>query len=364
MRLSIIGIYIKIKIESVNLLKINICNDNYESQDYLIVFDKFGQRPNKVIIHEIFSGQLFEQIINGSNQNTLTELIPIDNEYVTNERVLVEITETIFCSYVIVDKQFKDYTINDVNFYYKNNDDIEKVNSIIDNICECVVDYKTESANKFNTLTISNNQLEIEPVYIDVDEIKTDDRYNSDLIKSINKLTKKIKKSAKGLTIFHGERGTGKTTMAKWMTSDIDRLIIYVPNNMIDVTINNPEFKNFLKRFEKVLLIIDDCELFTNNQFSKLNLFTNNINQLTEGFLSDSLNLHILLIFNGELDDIDDNITDSNSLIDIIEFTDLDIETSNELSKNLGFNKKYKSPVRLIDVLKNIKVERMEKIGL
>ncbi len=347
----------------MNFLKININDDNYDLQDYLILFDKFGQRPNKVVIHEIFSGGIFEEIIKGYNQTTVTELIPVESEYVTNEKVLVEIKETIWCSYVRIDKQHDSFVINNVIFFYKEESDKLEIDELIQKICECVVDYETESSNKFNTLTISNAQLDIEPIYINVDDIKIDDRYNTDTLKSINKLSKKIKKTSKGLTILHGDRGTGKTVMSKWISSEIDRLSIYIPNNMVDITINNPDFKNFLKKFEKLLLIIDDCELF-HNQFSKVNLFTNNILQLIDGYLADSLNIHIMLIFNGDLDDIDENLIDSNNLIDIIEFSELDNDISTDLSKSLGFNRKYKDSTRLIDVIKNSKSERIEKIGL
>lgn len=348
----------------MNFLKININDDNYDLQDYLILFDKFGQRPNKVVIHEIFSGGIFEDIIKGSNQTTLTELIPVDSEYVTNEKVLVEIKSTIWCSYVRLDKQYENFVVNNVIFFYKDEQDKKEIDEIIDKICECVVDYETESSNKFNTLTISNGQLDVEPLYINIDDIKIEDRYNTDVLKSVGKLPKKIKKSSKGLTILHGDRGTGKTIMSKWISSDIDRISIYIPNNMIDITINNPEFKNFLKKFEKLLLIIDDCELFNGNQFSKINLFSNNILQLIDGYLSDNLNIHIMLIFNGDLEDIDEDLIDSNSLIDIIEFTELDSDISTDLSKNLGFNRKYKDSVRLVDVIRNTKSEKIEKIGL
>jgi hypothetical protein len=133
---------------------------------------------------------------------------------------------------------------------------------------------------------------------------------------------------------------------------------------MVDLTINGPEFKNFVKKFEKLLIVIDDCEFMSNNQLIRMNPFSNNIIQLVDGFLSDNLNLQVILIFNDLEEDIDENILDCNSLLDVIEVDDLDSELATELSKNLGYNKKYKDSVRLIDVVQNKKMDKIEKIGL
>ena len=349
--------------KNVNFLKLNINKDDF-SDDYMIIFEKFGQRPNKLVIHDTFAGSLFEEIIKSTSEsNKLTEMIPSEDGYITNEKILIEIKENIYCSYVVIDRHSEVYIINDVCFYYKFESNLEEINAIIDKLCECIVDYEKESINKFNTISLTPTSLEIEPIYIDVDSIEIDGRYNDDIIKDIDKLQKKIKKQPKGLSILSGYRGLGKTTMVKYLCSKVDRMTIFIPNTMVELTINNPEFKNFIKKFEKVILVIDDCEFLTNNQFSK-SLFTNNTIQLVDGFLSDNLNLHIILIFNELEEDIDENILECNCLLDNIEFDELESDIANELSKKLGHNRKYKNHIRLVDVINNIKSDKLDKIGL
>jgi hypothetical protein len=85
---------------------------------------------------------------------------------------------------------------------------------------------------------------------------------------------------------------------------------------------------------------------------------------LVDGFLSDGLNLHILLIFNDIEEDIDENILDCNCLIDNIEFDELESDVATDLSKSLGHNKKYKDSKRLVDVVRNVKSDKVEKLGL
>ncbi len=348
----------------MNFTKINIHDDNYELNDFLIIFEKFGERPNKIVIHDTFTGKDFESLIKAKIVNKLTEYIPSEDDYLLNQKVLVSLNDDIYCSYVLIDMMSENCLVSDVIFFYKNESDEEFIEKIISEICNCVIDYEKDTINKFNTMSLTSNSIELEPFSVDVDSIEIEGRYNEDTIKKAEKLQKKIRKSNKGLSVLCGDRGVGKTTLAKHICSKIDRMTIFIPNNMVDLTINGPEFKNFIKKFEKLLIVIDDCEFMSNNQLIRMNPFSNNIIQLVDGFLSDNLNLQVILIFNDLEEDIDENILDCNSLLDVIEVDDLDSELATELSKNLGYNKKYKDSVRLIDVVQNKKMDKIEKIGL
>lgn len=348
----------------MNFTKISIHDDNSELNDFLILFDKFQQRPNKVIIHDTFAGNNFLEIINSQNFSKVQELIPIEDDYLINEKNLVQINQNIYCSFVIIDKNSNNSLVNDVIFYYRNQSDESEIETIISKISECVIDYEEDTFNKFNTISISPNSFELDPFYLETDEIQIQGRYNKEVIKSVEKLQKKIKKTNRGLSIICGQRGVGKTLLTQYLCSKIDRLTIFIPNNMVDLTINNPEFKAFLKKFEKLLIVIDDCEFLTNNQLLKINQFTNNILQLTEGFLSNFFNIQIILLFNSTTDEIDENLLQSNSLLDTIEIDKLETKVANQLSKELKFNKNYQTPTKLIDVILNKNQVKTDKIGL
>jgi hypothetical protein len=352
-------------------LNINISKEESNLNDFLLIYDLLGERPNRIIIHDTFSGFEFESIIkseNYSNVNSVTEFIPNDDEYLVNEKNLAKISEEsygeIWISYVILNKNSEKYLINDIVFYFKDDNQREKINFIIEKLSDCIFDYDNKSFEKINTLVVNNSILDIEPLYFD-SEYDIDTCYNDKTIKDIKNLSKKIKKSNTGLSIFYGERGTGKTSISKYLASKIDRMSIYIPINMIEQSINNPEFRGFIKKFDKCFLIVDDCEYVYNSLFGKMNLFSSNILQLIDGFLSDNLNLHILLIFNiDNIDDIDENLLESNNLVDIVEFDHLCHLKAEELSKNLGHNKKYKNSILLNDVIKGKSKSNKLEIGL
>jgi len=185
--------------------------------------------------------------------------------------------------------------------------------------------------------------------------------YNSKTFKSVNKLIKTINKSEKSINILSGEKGTGKTTIINYLSSKLDRITIYIPNNMIELTINNPEFLKFLKRFHRPVIVIDDCELLFNDTFSSSNLLSNSIIQMVDGL--NGLDISFIMIYNSSVDDIDDNILTSNSPVNIVEFNLLDNEEANELSKLIGFKGKYENKIKLVDIIRNRVKSTSMKIG-
>ena len=87
--------------------------------------------------------------------------------------------------------------------------------------------------------------------------------------------------------------------------------------------------------------------------------------QLLEGILSHSVKLNIITIFNTEREDeICETLLNSNSIIDVVNFTLLSEDESNNLSKTLNLNKVFKNKNRMIDVLKGRNKIVNKKIGL
>ena len=334
-------------------LNLNITKDDYNLNDFIYCWDKFGSRPNRIVIHNTYSSKLFNKVMDGYilEKNVFTEVIPDSEEVIINDKMLAKLDDKCYLSYVIADRNMDNSFIDSITFYYEGSYD--GVKNILEELNDCILDYCEDDSNKLNTIGISINGLEIEPISLKDDDIEnTDLFYASNTFKRVEKAIKGIKKSDKGLTIFYGERGTGKTSMINYLASKLDRIVIFIPNNMIEHTINNPEFRKFIKKYEKPILILDDCEMMFGEVFSR-NPFANNLLQMVDGFLSDTMNVSIVALFNIEdEDEIDQSLLECNNLIDVVEFEYLSSEESMDLAKHLQSNKKYKNKTRLVDIIK------------
>lgn len=348
-------------------LNLNINKDDSSTNDFLYCWSEFSSRPNRLTIFNSYSAVDFNNnILNEFKSKTVhTEIIPGEKESIVNDQLLVRIEDNIFISYVILDRNNENSSVNEVTFFYKSDDDYNRIIEIVGKLDEFVVSYEDENIYKLNTLSLNQTSIEVEsivPQELDYEHIEL--FYPEKTFSKIEKLVKSIKKSKKGLSIIYGDRGVGKTSIINYLSSKLDRIVIFVPNNLIEQTINNPEFRKFLKKHYRPILVIDDCEMLFNEAFAKSNIFVNNLLQLVEGFLSDNTEVNIISIFNVEdQDEIDHSLLDCNSLIDTIKFDYLSSDESTELSKHLTLDKKYKSKNRLIDVLKKKETKNTDEIG-
>ncbi len=348
-------------------LSINI-NKEDNDNNFLHCWNVFGDRPNKIKIYQSYSKNDFNEVIDKYTleKSFSSEVIPADEFDIINDVYFIKVSETIYISYVLLDRESDSSFIHEISFYFKSyQDDAVLVDEITNTLANCQVNFEDDDETcKLNTIYITPTGLEIEPVSTELNE-NIELYFNEKTLKSVNKLCKSIKKSNKGLSILYGERGTGKTSIVNYITDKVDRIVIYIPNILLETTLNNPEFRNFLKKFHRPIIVIDDCEMIFNELFTKSNIYVNNLLQLVEGLISDSIQVNIITIFNvDDENEIDHALLECNSLIDVIKFDYLNKEESNILSKHLTHNKKYKNKTKLIDIIRNNNTKEYKKIGL
>jgi hypothetical protein len=348
-----------------NNLKININKDDSGLNDFLYLWDIFKSRPNKVLIHGTFDYKETESFLDKYEKvNKFTEIICLETDDIINDKVLIKSSDTVFISYIAVDKLTDSAVISDITIYYNSSEDAEEVNEIIKSISEYQLVDELEDHN-LNVVSLSGNSIELDEIkFDDIDSENIEEYYSKQTFKSINKWLKKSKKQESGLSIFYGQRGTGKSSMIKFLATKLNRNLIFVPNNLVDLTINSSDFTKFLRKHENPILVLDDCEMIFNEFFTKSNIIANNLMQLVDGLLANKLNISIIAIFNVEdKNEIDHNLIDCNNLIDIIEFTDLSNSEANQLSELLGYKQKHKNDIRLLDLINNNKSNNKRRLG-
>lgn len=338
-------------------INININKDDHNINDYLYCWSELGERPNRITLYNHYKSEDFKDLIinkKSKHKGLFTEVIPTGVDYIVNEKSLIKIDSSVYVSFTQFDKLTEENVIGEVSFIYLN-DSVSKINEMLSELDKIAVDITHEDANqRINTITIGQNGLELNPIDImkaDYDNIEH--YFNDNTIKSADKLIKKVKKTPKGLTLVYGERGTGKTTLMNYVSSNIDKIVIFIPCSMIESTINNPDFRNFIKRYKNSVIVLDDSELYFSELYSKSNIFTNNLLQFVDGFQSDDLDLNIIAILNVDsITEVDHILLDCNNLIDIIEVSNLTKSKAQELNSLLGNKSKIKDSVKLVDILK------------
>lgn len=345
-------------------LNLNINKDDSGLNDFLFCWKEFSKRPNKITIHSNYSTKSFKDFIDDLiiESNTFTEIIPDEDEMIINDKILSKIDDDIFLSYIVIDRELETSLVSDLVFYYKSESNLPEIQKIVDGVNKCMVDFCEEDSYNLNTISLTNTGLEIEPLSISYDFESFDLYYSNNTLKSLNKSIKKIKKNNRGLVILNGERGVGKTSAIKYIADNLDRIVIFIPNSLLEHTLNNSDFRKFLKKYSKPVLVLDDCEMIFNDYFSKSNMLVNNLLQIVDGLIYDDVT--ILAIFNVEDDsEIDHTLLECNNLLDVIDFDSLSIEEAEELSKHVGVSKKFKVDTKLVDVVKKRTSNKTKHLG-
>jgi hypothetical protein len=353
--------------------------------DFLFVSKELGILPSKTILYEVYrTKDILEYIDSIVMVEIHTKEIISDYDEdnkkikIIHQRKLIKIGKNIYVNFVIVNEQDKEEShIKDITLLYNGNftefelgkDNLKKrLSDLIEELDEFVKEEKEdeeelieEDLNLFGVINMQGNLALQKISKLPTLEGNIKKYYNSEVYKDTKSIFKEIKKSNKGLSLFFGERGTGKTTLISHFLSKSEKKVIWIPISLIE-QIMFSDFNNFLVSNKNSIIVIDDSENFFTMSNQKSGIHTNYLIQLIDGFFSDTLNLNIILILNTEEDLIDENLFDCNNLIGYVEFGELDDDKIEKLKEDLDINEVIGK--KLVNVLKTgLKVDKQSNIG-
>lgn len=176
-----------------------------------------------------------------------------------------------------------------------------------------------------------------------------DEHYGDGFEDFNNELIKKLTSETKGLTLFHGIPGSGKTTVIRYLLKKLKEIdknnnILYFPPVMVG-TITDPNFINFISDWVSDskgnnYLLIEDAEPLLESRDSTRNMGITNLLNLTDGLLNDIFNIQIIATFNTKLSNIDDALLRPERLMARKEFTVLTVERGKDLASKIGVDAK------------------------
>ena len=112
----------------------------------------------------------------------------------------------------------------------------------------------------------------------------------------------------------------------------------------------NPEFMDLLLDNPNSVLVIEDAEnIIMERRYSSHSSVSNLLN-ISDGLLSDCLNVQIICTFNSAIEMVDTALLRKGRLIARYEFGKLEPQKATALSKHLGVEKEYHLPASLAEI--------------
>ncbi len=215
----------------------------------------------------------------------------------------------------------------------------------------------TEEA-KIYLLVFKGDYFDVEKFKLKEPEFNISDNYNDDFSPIHNLIHKRLnKENDKGIVLLHGEPGTGKTSYIRYLTSVLKKKVIFFPPNLAD-NITHPNLISLLIENPNSILIIEDAEnILLDRNFNDRSAVSALLN-LSDGLLSDCLNIQLICTFNTDLAKIDSALLRKGRLIASYKFDLLAREKAQVLSEKLGFTNYIVEPMRLTDIYNQQEIQQ------
>ena len=186
--------------------------------------------------------------------------------------------------------------------------------------------------------------------------------YNDDFFEVHNRVKNALTNENKGVVLFHGIAGSGKTNYIKWLTSQIpNKKFIFVPTSMIG-SLTDPAFIGLLIDNKNSVLVLEDCENYIAER-TALNSNTDvvsSILNIADGMLSDVLECQLICTFNSDISKIDSALLRKGRLIAEYKFKELTVEKCNKYLQSTDRDFIIDKPYSLAE-LTNIDVKELKE---
>ncbi len=181
-------------------------------------------------------------------------------------------------------------------------------------------------------------------------KLNIQDNYNDDFLETHSIIFKRLsEKNGKGLVLLHGKPGTGKTSYIRYLIASLKKKIIFLPPNMASA-ITNPELIAILTKNINSIFVIEDAENIVIDREQDSQSPVSVLLNLSDGLLSDCLNIQIICSFNTDISKIDSALMRKGRLIAKYEFKELEVKKAQQLSSALGFKTVVTKPMSLASI--------------
>ncbi|MEP7144554.1 MAG: AAA family ATPase [Ferruginibacter sp.] len=316
--------------------------DNSYIEVKAFYLQEFGKPPCISFINSLDVGKAYEYINSGAAGKVITVY---QSNYYSWQQKRQEFNKTIFrLENKIMIELGNDYAevLFDHNQYGYAND-------LVDVFTGFKAAGKVDKY-EINIITLTNGgpelkELEIRPTSLDID------LYYNDDFKKVDEIirTRLEREEDKGIILLHGLPGTGKTTYLRYLIGKIKKRILFVSPGVAG-NLMNPEFIDLLIDHPNAVLIIEDAENIIMDRKINNNSSVSNLLNISDGLLSDCLNVQIICTFNSALHLVDSALLRKGRLIAKYEFGKLNAVKAQRLSDHLGHGKKITQAMTIAEI--------------
>ncbi|CEN54079.1 AAA family ATPase [Capnocytophaga canis] len=294
-------------------------------------------------------------------------------EYASKQNELFESEQCYFHpdleSFILIDKNLSNEYDNQIfeeglfkvsHVYYQNTNPKAKQN--LDTLFSEYIEKHISKESKVSILLMTKFGFEIRTHIIKPYRIDFETMYNDDFMEVHHRVKNSLTNENKGIILFHGIAGSGKTNYIKWLTSQIpNKKFIFVPTTMIG-KLTDPSFIGLLMENNNSVLVLEDCE----NYIAERTTFNSNtdvvssILNIADGILSDVLECQLIGTFNSDISKIDPALLRKGRLIAEYKFKELSVEKCNKYLESNDKNIKVNRPYSLAE-LTNIDVKELKE---
>ncbi len=269
-----------------------------------------------------------------------------DKRYYNNSKIAE--FDDIF--YILYDDLLLHFDTNGdtVKFLFRNTE-FAKIEIIINEIKRFKT-RKVKGKPKIYLLINTPHGIDTKSFFIAKPKLSIENNYNDDFPPIHQTIIKRLnRKNDKGLLLLHGKPGTGKTNYIRYLISSLRKKVIFLPPNMAN-SITSPNLIEVLISNANSVFVIEDAENIVMDREKDGCSPVSALLNISDGLLSDCLNIQIICSFNTDLAKVDSALLRKGRLIAKYEFKELTQVKAEALSHKLGFSTTITSPMTLTDI--------------
>jgi len=226
---------------------------------------------------------------------------------------------------------------------------------------KCIKRVKKDLSAKVSLINVSQGEYYTQTSKINRTDLDIDKYYNDDFKSVFEDIKEFLNDSGSGLIMLSGKIGTGKTSLIRYLCSEFPHEYIIVPNS-IAARLGDPELISFITEHQNSVFILEDCEQLLQDRSS--NMFNDAINtilNMSDGLLSDIVNVKLICTFNADVTTIDPALLRKGRCFARYEFGDLCEEKVKVLNDEFNLNLPEIKPMTLAEIFNSDSTDYTEK---